>query len=75
MVEADGTQIEPRHLPRALAGAGRTNGVQKPTLEEIEKEYIREILRFTQGRKSQAAAILGISRKTLLDKRKRYHLD
>jgi transcriptional regulator with PAS, ATPase and Fis domain len=75
LVEANGELIESRHLPRALAGAGRTNGAQKPTLEELEKEYIREILRFTQGRKSEAAALLGISRKTLLDKRKRYHLD
>jgi transcriptional regulator with PAS, ATPase and Fis domain len=75
LVEADGARIEPRHLPEALARAGRHDGAQKPSLADVEKEYIREVLRFTEGRKSAAAAILGISRKTLLDKRKRFHLD
>jgi transcriptional regulator with PAS, ATPase and Fis domain len=75
MVEASGTQIEPRHLPAEVARAGGRNGTGKPTLVEVEKQYIQEILKLTQGRKSEAAAILGISRKTLLDKRKRYHLD
>ena len=32
-------------------------------------------LDFTRGRKSKAADILGISRKALLEKRKRYGLD
>jgi transcriptional regulator with PAS, ATPase and Fis domain len=45
------------------------------SLEELERSYIAEILDATQGRKSKAAAILGISRKTLLEKRKRYGLD
>jgi DNA-binding NtrC family response regulator len=45
------------------------------TLEELERSYIAEILEVTQGKKSKAAAILGISRKTLLEKRKRYGLD
>jgi DNA-binding NtrC family response regulator len=45
------------------------------TLEELERSYIAEILTATQGKKSKAADILGISRKTLLEKRKRYHLD
>jgi DNA-binding NtrC family response regulator len=75
LLNSEGARIEPRHLPEALARAGRRDGAQKPSLEEVEKEYIQEILRFTQGRKSEAAAILGISRKTLLDKRKRFHLD
>ena len=75
IVDADGARIEPRHLPEVIARLGRRDGAQKQSLEEVEKEYIREILRFTQGRKSEAAAILSISRKTLLDKRKRFHLD
>jgi two-component system response regulator AtoC len=47
----------------------------KATLEEIERRYIAEVLDATRGKKSRAAEILGISRKTLLEKRKRYHLD
>ena len=40
-----------------------------------ERGYIAEVLDFTRGKKSKAADILGISRKTLLEKRKRYGLD
>lgn len=74
LVEAPGYRIEPEHLPAYLARSAAA-GERKATLEEMERDYIREILRFTRGRKSQAATILGISRKTLLEKRKRYHLD
>jgi DNA-binding NtrC family response regulator len=45
------------------------------TLEDMEQQYIAEVLDHTHGRKSRAAKILGISRKTLLEKRKRYGLD
>ena len=48
---------------------------KKMTLEELERAYIADVLDFTRGRKSKAAEILGISRKTLLEKRKRYKLD
>jgi two-component system response regulator AtoC len=48
--------------------------LQKPSLAEIEKRYIIEILDYTRGNKGKAAKILGISRKTLLEKRKRYGL-
>lgn len=46
-----------------------------PSLEEIEREYIAEVLSRTHGRKVKAARILGISRKTLLEKRKKYGLE
>jgi len=45
------------------------------TLKELEKEYIRQVLDFTKGKKSKTAEILGIHRKTLLEKRKLYDLD
>jgi DNA-binding NtrC family response regulator len=48
---------------------------RRQTLEELERAYIAEILDFTRGKKSKAAEILGISRKTLLEKRKRYGLE
>jgi transcriptional regulator with PAS, ATPase and Fis domain len=44
------------------------------SLEEVERKHIGEVLNFTRGRKTRAANILGISRKTLLEKRKRYGL-
>ena len=75
MVAAEGARIEARHLPAALRDSARPDGVQKLSLAQLEREYIEEILKFTRGRKSEAARILGISRKTLLEKRKRFRLD
>ena len=45
------------------------------TLEELEERYIREVLRETKSNYSRAAQILGINRKTLLEKRKKYGID
>jgi DNA-binding NtrC family response regulator len=45
------------------------------SLEELEKEYIKVVLTKTGGHKANAAKLLGINRKTLLEKRKRYGLD
>ncbi|MFZ0922897.1 MAG: helix-turn-helix domain-containing protein, partial [Candidatus Acidiferrales bacterium] len=44
------------------------------SLEEIEKEAVRATLDATHYKIAQAAQILGISRKTLLEKRKKYGL-
>src|SRR5262249_15604210 len=64
-------QIQVEDLPAHIA---QSKG-DKLTLEQLEKAYIAEILDHARGKKSKAAAILGISRKTLLEKRKRYRLD
>ena len=45
------------------------------TLAQLEEAYIREILRRTGGNKSEAARMLGIHRKTLLEKRRRYGIE
>ena len=45
------------------------------SLEIVERAHIAQVLQFTQGKKTQAAQIRGISRKTLLEKRKRYGLE
>jgi transcriptional regulator with PAS, ATPase and Fis domain len=44
------------------------------TLDELEAHYIREVLKITGENYSKAAEILGINRKTLLEKRKKYGL-
>lgn len=44
------------------------------SLEELERRYVTEVLRRTSGNQSRAATILGISRKTLLEKRKKWGL-
>jgi DNA-binding NtrC family response regulator len=61
----------PLHVRQAVA----PGGPRKMTLEELERAYIAEILDYARGKKGRAAEILGISRKTLLEKRRRYHLD
>jgi DNA-binding NtrC family response regulator len=45
------------------------------TLDELESRYIREILRITRANYSKAAQILGINRKTLLEKRRKYGIE
>jgi DNA-binding NtrC family response regulator len=75
LVEAPKDRIEREHLPPSIAQSAASVTERKATLAEMESEHIRQILKLTRGRKSEAAAILGISRKTLLEKRKRYHLD
>ncbi|HSE41452.1 MAG TPA: helix-turn-helix domain-containing protein, partial [Acidobacteriota bacterium] len=42
------------------------------SLDDLEKRYITEVLRHVRGHLGKAAAILGINRKTLLEKRKKY---
>ncbi len=44
------------------------------TLEELEKKYIAFVLKKTKGKKIEAARILGINRKTLSAKIKKYGL-
>lgn len=45
------------------------------TLDQLEENYIRVVLRETRSNYSKAAEILGINRKTLLEKRKKYGLE
>jgi transcriptional regulator with PAS, ATPase and Fis domain len=44
-------------------------------VEQVEKQMIREALRRCGGNKSRAARTLGISRRGLLNKLQRYHID
>lgn len=53
-----------------LASSGDT----PPTLEDVERRYIEITLRHAKGNQTRAAEILGISRKALWEKRKRYGL-
>ncbi len=54
--------------PQLLVSASR----ERWTLDELESRYIREVLRITKDNNSKAAEILGINRKTLREKRRRY---
>jgi DNA-binding NtrC family response regulator len=72
-----GPAVEPRDLPPQLAGG--TNPLERAlakeaTLEDLEKDYIAMILRRTKGHQIRAASILGIDRRTLYRKIRRFGL-
>ena len=47
----------------------------KDLLCTVEKKMIEKALELTNGNKLKASLILGISRKTLIDKYKKYNID
>jgi two-component system response regulator AtoC len=69
--------LGPEHFAENIrtAGAGASGMIGGlRSLEDMEKEVIAATLEGTRYKISQAAKILGISRKTLLEKRKKYGL-
>jgi two-component system response regulator AtoC len=69
--------IEPEHLPAFISqrqGEFQVFSDESFSLEELEKRYIQFVLRQTKGRRQETAQILGINRKTLAAKIKKYGL-
>jgi DNA-binding NtrC family response regulator len=69
--------LEPEHFAENIRAAaagcpGMIAGLR--SLEDVEKDVIAATLEGTHYKITQAATILGISRKTLLEKRKKYGL-
>lgn len=70
-----GETITPEYLPSSWMSSRSVSADGKiPSLEDVERNHILDVLRETRGKKVKAARILGISRKTLLEKRKKYGL-
>ena len=76
VVTADSDVITPAGLPDYLKSTARLmhSRKSKPSLADIEAVYIREVLEHTRGNKTRAAEILGISRKNLYEKMRRYNI-
>jgi DNA-binding NtrC family response regulator len=83
MIFSDGPTLKTADLPplgrldRGARGKSRPDRFQLPrglSLAEAEREYIRHTLEDTGGDIQRAAEILGISRKNLWEKRKKYGL-
>jgi DNA-binding NtrC family response regulator len=71
VVMTDGDIIEVSDLPSLMRfTALRETGLNR-TLDEVEAEYIRNVLASVNGNKTKAAEILGIDRKTLREKLKK----
>jgi DNA-binding NtrC family response regulator len=79
MDAADGGAIALQHLPSEILEAPALNPedalARRPTLDEVERRYIVSTLLYARGSQTGAAKILGISRKALWEKRKRYGLE
>jgi two-component system response regulator AtoC len=70
-------ELEPKDFPenvRAAAGGAGGSSLHMRSLEDIEKETIAATLEATHFKIGKTSEILGISRKTLLEKRKKYRL-
>jgi transcriptional regulator with PAS, ATPase and Fis domain len=70
VIVCGGTEIAETDLAESVRVAARERARQdrRPTLAEIEWDYIRETLAATKGNKAEAARILGISRKNLYER-------
>jgi DNA-binding NtrC family response regulator len=79
LAASNGETVTLGHLPNEILDgpALRPDDVagRRPTLEEVERRYIAATLQHARGNQTQAAELLGISRKALWEKRKRYGLD
>jgi DNA-binding NtrC family response regulator len=73
MAMAESDIIDAPDLPAGMRSEcfAEERGLDR-TLEQVEAEYIRHVLERVEGNKSQAAKVLGIDRKTLREKLKRY---
>lgn len=76
VVVAEGERVEEKDLPQNVRAAVRLNAKRgRQTLAELEAGYIAETLASVRGNKSEAARLLGISRKNLYEKLKRYEIE
>jgi DNA-binding NtrC family response regulator len=73
---APSDELRPEDFPAILQAArgGRSVLSGLRSLEELERDAIRATLEATRYKIGRAAEVLGISRKTLLEKRKKYGL-
>jgi DNA-binding NtrC family response regulator len=77
VIVADGEQVGVEHLPESIrtAAAIRLRRGRRLTLAEVEAQHVAETVAFARGNKSEAARLLGISRKNLYEKLARYKQD
>jgi len=76
VIVANGRTIDEKDLPAGLSAAvsAQQRKAKPQSLAQVEAAYISETLTATGGNKTEAARILGISRKNLYEKIARYRL-
>jgi transcriptional regulator with PAS, ATPase and Fis domain len=77
VIVTNDARIQATDLPEAMRASVliKQRGKQRRTLAELEADYISETLVAAGGNKSEAARLLGISRKNLYEKLARYAAD
>lgn len=78
IVLSRGEEIQLKDLPASLRSIPAGNaglGLNSLRLDEMEKSVILRALRQTEGNRTEAAKVLGISRRTLHRKIHEYHLE
>jgi DNA-binding NtrC family response regulator len=75
LVFSGGASLIPEDFPESVRAADLTLGGALRSLDDLERDAIRATLEATRYKIGKSAQILGISRKTLLDKRKKYGLN
>lgn len=78
VILCDGKTIEPWDFPFTSARTRASEVAEAPaegTLEDIEKAHIKRVLRQVGGHRSRAAQALGVDRKTLRAKIRRYGIE
>ena len=70
VIVSNGKQLEVEDLPESIrvAVSIKQRRDQPPALAEVEAEYVKQVLEGAKGNKTEAARILGISRKNLYEK-------
>ncbi len=79
VVLSRGETIFPEHLPAKVQATGGDPGAETlevgKTIREVERDIIEKTLKQTDGNRTKASEILGISRRTLQNKIKEYKID
>jgi len=69
LILCDGGTVEPEHLPMGVrvtpSFSQDEDSNRLPTLDEVERRYIRKVLDVCRGHRQKAAKILGISERNL----------
>ncbi|MDX1674452.1 MAG: sigma-54 dependent transcriptional regulator [Longimicrobiales bacterium] len=74
ILAGDTEQITRSRLPAEMRSGPKADRGEPMTLEEVERRHLARVLERTEGNRSQAARLLGISRAALYDKMDRFGL-